>query len=186
MRRPSLLSVFASLSLPLSFALSFASLLASAGCGATRPAPQVVEPAPQASASSSASAAPEPSSTAAPSAAASSSASTSVDAGPTCALTNGASWEGCEGKTVRVAGRVPKMIMQHPVVTGGPSAKGGVQDYMDVDGGGQIILVVDAPVACKGAMTATGVLRSVRGRGAPGTKESYEGWYLASARVTCR
>jgi hypothetical protein len=91
-------------------------------------------------------------------------------------------WPTCEGKRVQVDGRNPEMIHQHPM-SNGPYTE---QGYLDVEGGGQIVIVSREAVSCKRAMRVVGTLRGIRGSGAPGTKESYRGWVIEDATVTCR
>lgn len=91
-------------------------------------------------------------------------------------------WSTCEGKRVQVDGRNPEMVHQHPMMSGPDDEQG----YLDVDGGGQIVIVSKEPVRCKGAMRVVGTLRGIQGNGAPGTKESYQGWWIGDATVTCR
>jgi hypothetical protein len=91
-------------------------------------------------------------------------------------------WSTCEGKRVQVDGRNPEMIHQHPM-SNGPYTE---QGYLDVEGGGQIVIVSREAVSCERAMRVVGTLRGIRGSGAPGTKESYRGWVIEDATVTCR
>jgi hypothetical protein len=60
------------------------------------------------------------------------------------------------------------------------------QGDLDVEGGGQIVLITREVVTCKGAMRVVGTLRATDLGGAPGTKESYQGWVIEDAEVTCR
>lgn len=91
-------------------------------------------------------------------------------------------WATCEGKRVQVDGRNPEMVNQHPMMNGPDTEQG----YLDVEGGGQIVIVSSEPVSCKGAMRVVGTLRGIDLGGAPGTKESYQGWMIEGATVTCR
>jgi hypothetical protein len=91
-------------------------------------------------------------------------------------------WPTCEGKRVQVDGRNPEMVHQHPMMNGPDTEQG----YLDVDGGAQIVLVTREVVTCKGAMRVVGTLRATDLGGAPGTKESYQGWVIEDAEVTCR
>jgi hypothetical protein len=90
-------------------------------------------------------------------------------------------WSTCEGKRVQVDGRNPEMVNQHPMVNGPETEQG----YLDVDGGGQVVIVSSEAVSCQGAMRVVGTLRDIGLGGAPGTKESYEGWAIEDATVTC-
>jgi hypothetical protein len=91
-------------------------------------------------------------------------------------------WTTCEGKRVQVDGRNPEMVGQHPMMNGPDTEQG----YLDVEGGGQIVIVSSEPVTCKGAMRVVGTLRGNDLGGEPGTKESYQGWVIEGATVTCR
>jgi hypothetical protein len=106
-----------------------------------------------------------------------------------CTPASYSEWSTCEGKRVRVNGRNAQMVMQHPIVAAppglSPDNRNTHQGYMDVDDGGQVIVVTSEPFDCPGKMTVVGVLDGVRGNGPPGTKESYSGWSLTDAEVTC-
>lgn len=91
-------------------------------------------------------------------------------------------WATCEGKRVQVDGRNPEMVNQHPMVNGPDTEQG----YLDVEGGGQIVIVSREAVSCEGAMRVVGTLRGIGLGGAPGTKDSYEGWAIEDATVTCQ
>jgi hypothetical protein len=91
-------------------------------------------------------------------------------------------WPTCEGKRVQVDGRNPEMVSQHPMMNGPETEQG----YLDVEGGGQIVLITREVVTCKGAMRVVGTLRGTDMGGEPGTKDSYQGWMIEDAEVTCR
>lgn len=96
-------------------------------------------------------------------------------------------WGACDGKRVRMEGRAPQMVMQHPMIGGGPPGVETVhQSYLEIEGGSQIIVLTKAPNACDGAMVVTGTLRSIDLGGEPGTKDSYKGWQVADATIECR
>jgi hypothetical protein len=98
-----------------------------------------------------------------------------------CVLVEG-EWAACEGKMVQIDGTNADMVQQHPMVNGPDTEQG----YLDVEGGGQIIIVSQKSVDCSGAMRVVGTLRGVDGGGEPGTKQSYQGWMIEHARFTCR
>lgn len=102
-----------------------------------------------------------------------------------CPLGDG-EWKACDGKRVRLEGRAPMMVMQHPVVAMGPPGEPQHQDYLELANGAQIIVVSKKRVDCSGAMVVTGTLRSIDLGGEPGTKNSYRGWQVADAEVECR
>jgi hypothetical protein len=91
-------------------------------------------------------------------------------------------WPTCEGKRVQVDGRNPEMVYQHPMMNGPDTEQG----YLEVEGAGQIVLVTREPVTCKADMRVIGTLRAIDLGGEPGTKESYKGWVIEDAEVTCR
>lgn len=91
-------------------------------------------------------------------------------------------WSTCEGQRVQVDGRNPEMVHQHPMMNGPETEQG----YLDVEGGRQVVIVSSEPVSCKGAMRVVGTLRGIDLGGEPGTKESYAGWVIEDATVTCR
>lgn len=98
----------------------------------------------------------------------------------------GASLETCDGKRVRLEGKKPMMVMQHPMMNAGPPGMERHQSYLEVDGGAQIIVISEAVNACEGAMAVTGTLRSIDMGGPEGTKDSYKGWQVTGAAVECR
>lgn len=96
-------------------------------------------------------------------------------------------WEPCDGKRVRIEGRAPQMVMQHPLLAGGPPGVETVhQSYLEVESGAQFIVLSEAKNTCEGAMVVTGTLGSIDLGGAPGTKDSYQGWKVADATIECR
>lgn len=113
--------------------------------------------------------------------------STAPDPG-TCPLGAYATWGACEGQRVRVEGRRAQIVHQHPLLTGpsGPGKPALHQDYLDVPGATQIILLTRDPVTCADAMTVVGTLRAVSAGGPPGTKGSYGGYAIEDAHVACR
>lgn len=97
----------------------------------------------------------------------------------------GDDWSSCVDKRVQIDGTAPEFVMQHPMMTMGGDDEW-KQDYMDVgEGGRQIIVLTREPGKCKGAMRVVGTLGGIEGRGEPGTKESYAGWVVRQAEVTC-
>lgn len=93
----------------------------------------------------------------------------------------------CADKFVRVQGKKPAMIHQHPVLTGmsAPGAPRPQQDYLELPNGTQIIVLSNNPPSCSGPMRVTGTLRRIDMGGEPGTKESYKGWSIEQAEVVC-
>jgi hypothetical protein len=85
---------------------------------------------------------------------------------------------------VRLLGKRARLVAQHPLIV--PPGSEQLQEYVDVKDGPQVIVLVAAPIACTDELSVTGTLRGVRNGGAPGTKDSYEGWSLDGARVECR
>ena len=104
-----------------------------------------------------------------------------------CPTSDYSKWNECEGKEVKLEGHKPKMIMQHPMV-GGFSLEGEppIQGYMDINDGTQIVLLTKTRITCEGEMTAIGKLVGIDLGGPKGTKQSYSGWYLDNAKVTCK
>jgi hypothetical protein len=93
-------------------------------------------------------------------------------------------WAACVGKRVQIDGKAPEFVQQHPMMTG-PFDDGWKQDYMDVSEAMQIIVLTKEPGKCKGAMRVVGTLEGIDLGGEPGTKESYGGWVVREAEVTC-
>jgi hypothetical protein len=98
-----------------------------------------------------------------------------------CVLVEG-EWAACEGKLVQIDGTNAEMVQQHPMVNGPDTEQG----YLDVEGGGQIIIVSQRAVDCDGPMRVVGTLRGVDLGGEPNTKSSYQGWMIEFARFTCQ
>lgn len=97
-----------------------------------------------------------------------------------CAIGPVAEWSACDGQRVRLRGRESEQVMQHPVM--GPDHQG----YMDVEDT-QLIVLTKAPFSCPEAMTAVGTLRGIDVDPDPDAqgKNSYSGWMLEDAEVTC-
>lgn len=106
-----------------------------------------------------------------------------------CKLENDDAWSACVGKMVEVRGENPKIVAQHPMVA--PMAAPGSdapqihQSYLDVAGGRQIIVTSRQSDDCKGAKRVKGSLRAIDLGGPAGTKESYRGWSIDNATITC-
>lgn len=96
----------------------------------------------------------------------------------------GDDWAACVGKRVQIDGKAPEFVQQHPMMTG-PFDDGWKQDYMDVSEAMQIIVITKEPGKCKGAMRVVGMLEGIDLGGEPGTKQSYGGWVVREAEVTC-
>jgi hypothetical protein len=106
-----------------------------------------------------------------------------------CALGPIAEWSACDGQRVRMRGRVAEHVMQHPIVATpeevAPDGRNTHQGYMDAEGV-QLIVVTAVPIACADAMSVVGTLRGISlGDGSGRSKESYGGWSLVDAEVTC-
>lgn len=93
-------------------------------------------------------------------------------------------WSSCVGQRVQIDGNAPEFVQQHPMMT--MPDDDWKQDYMDVgDGGRQIIVLTREPGKCKGAMRVVGMLDGIDLGGEPGTKQSYGGWVVREAEVSC-
>jgi hypothetical protein len=104
----------------------------------------------------------------------------------TCTIGAPDTWASCEGQVVRMEGTTPKMVHNHPLMAGGPPGTTSlVQEYMDVEGGAQVVVITSQAVDCTGKMVATGTLHSVDLGGAEGTPDSYKGWRIDGATVSC-
>ncbi|MFV8752256.1 hypothetical protein ACNOYE_17040 [Nannocystaceae bacterium ST9] len=99
-----------------------------------------------------------------------------------CTLGPRGSWAACEGQRVLMKGRDPEAVSQHPMLDGGPDELH--QSYLDYEGV-EVIVLSKTEVSCPGEMQVIGTLRGITGGGAPGTKESYVGWSLEQAEITC-
>ena len=98
-----------------------------------------------------------------------------------CDGQNPGAWGSCEGQAVTSTGSRPQMEMQTPMVNG-PDEH---QTIVEIGGAQVIVLSKDAPT-CTGAMAISGTVHKVALGGAPGTPESYEGWSLTGATITCQ
>lgn len=100
----------------------------------------------------------------------------------------GDDWMACDGKMVKVSGTRPRMVSQHPSMAGpigpGPDAPETHESYLDVDDL-QIIIVSAEKNTCGEKMTVAGRLERIDLGGEPGTKNSYAGWQITDAEVTC-
>ncbi len=97
-----------------------------------------------------------------------------------------ASWKACDGRRTTLAATMtpPGRVTNHPMLTG-PAGMPGArshQDYVDV-GDTQVIVLSAKPLACKGALTVTGTLRSIE---MPKGPHTYRGWSIDADAVTCR
>jgi hypothetical protein len=107
-----------------------------------------------------------------------------------CSLAAPSEWSTCDGQRVRIQGRAPTMVMQHPMRNQpeglSPDGRNTHQGYMDTDRA-QMIILTKAPFNCSGEMTVVGTLREIKASGDPGVKgkDSYGGWSLEDAEVTC-
>ncbi len=107
-----------------------------------------------------------------------------------CDLASVEDWSACVDRPSILTGRLAVQVSQHPVIAApfGPDGEGPGQQqvYVDVEGKGQIIVVTASdPVQCEGQVSVRGVLQSVDLGGEEGTKESYKGWSVQGATITC-
>lgn len=106
-----------------------------------------------------------------------------------CPLSNADAWNGCVGKLVEVRGQTPKMVAQHPMMAPLSPPGGDLptihQSYLETAEGGQIIVLSREQNKCTGAMRVKGTLRAIDMGGPPKTKQSYKGWSIEDATITC-
>jgi hypothetical protein len=105
-----------------------------------------------------------------------------------CALGKSDTWSSCIGKRVEVRGKEPQMVYQHPMIA--PMALPGTapvmqQSYLETAEGSQIIILSKDADKCAGAKRVTGSLREINLGGPSGTKQSYRGWAIEDAKITC-
>ena len=114
----------------------------------------------------------------------------SAAADPSLCASAGEDWQGCDGQRVEIRGRAAEMVMQHPMVNQpeglSPDNRNTQQGYMDTDSA-QLIVLTAEPFACTGEMTVVGVLRGIDLDPNPDAegKNSYGGWSITDAEVTC-
>jgi hypothetical protein len=107
-----------------------------------------------------------------------------------CALGPVAEWSACDGQRVHLRGRAAEQVMQHPVVAVpidvSPDGSNSHQGYMDAEGV-QLIVLTKTPFDCRGAISVVGTLRGLDLGGDADTrgKNSYSGWMVENAEVTC-
>lgn len=106
-----------------------------------------------------------------------------------CPMDKPDTWKACVGKMVEVRGQEPKMVYQHPMIapmtlpgSGAPTVQ---QSYLEIAGGSQIIVLSKTGDKCTGAKRVKGSLREINLGGPSGTKESYSGWAIENATITC-
>jgi hypothetical protein len=80
------------------------------------------------------------------------------------------------------------MVSQHPLIApmsqpGGPPAM--QQTYIEVGEGSQIIVLSKEADKCTGTKRVVGTLREINMGGPEGTKQSYRGWSINDATITC-
>ena len=97
-----------------------------------------------------------------------------------CALGPLGEWAACDGQRVQLRGTMSEHVSQHPMLSGPDEEQG----YVDAEGT-QLIVLTKTPIACDGAVSVVGTLRGIDLGGEPGTKNSYGGWAIESATVTC-
>lgn len=104
-----------------------------------------------------------------------------------CVLGKSGTWATCIGKLVEMRGKDPQLVMQHPMLGGGPPGAVTMQQtYLETAEGNQIIILSKTAPKCPGAQKRVkGTLRDVNLGGPEGTKESYRGWSIHDATITC-
>ena len=129
---------------------------------------------------------PLPTSTAVATAAASSAATSAPTSADSC-VPAGTDLSPCVGKLTTLVGVKPQFEHQHPLAAApfpDASGKKWTDEVFDV-GGRQIVVVVEKRSSCPGKVEITGSLRAVSGGGAPGTKDSYQGFVVDRATLRC-
>lgn len=122
-----------------------------------------------------------------PAAATGEAATTAASNSTPCALKADA-WADCIGQSVDIGGRYPITLAQHPLLA--PPAMSGsppvTQTYLETADGRQIIvLTADRIPECPAAMRVRGTLQAVDLGGPDGTPQSYRGWAVHGASVSC-
>ncbi|MEM7020768.1 MAG: hypothetical protein AAF512_25930 [Pseudomonadota bacterium] len=102
------------------------------------------------------------------------------------------SWLACAGAKVSFKGELtaPERITQHPVLAPppGPLIAGEYnhQTYLDVGRDTQVILLTEERIRCTHTMQTSGYLLHIAQGGAPGTKNSYQGWAVRVLDYECK
>lgn len=106
---------------------------------------------------------------------------------PNCELRQSADWRLCIDQQVEIRGRIPAVVLQHPMIAA-PGLDGGaaeVQSYVETADGTQVILLSVNENTCAGTLIASGTLQAIRMEGSDGSKLSYQGWALRGAAIRC-
>lgn len=98
-------------------------------------------------------------------------------------------WQQCDGQLITMLGKVPRIVMQHPMLAfdlelPGSNSSRTMQSYMDV-GDHQIILLTKTEMTCQGELQVKGSLEQIDLGGKKGTKESYQGWAVHVDKFMC-
>ena len=93
-------------------------------------------------------------------------------------------WSVCLEKEVSLSAKRPPMLYQHPLISS-PTGVDSVQNYIEVEER-QIIALSEEQNVCSEVFVAQGVLKKISLGGAPGTKGSYENYYLSQTRFLCK
>jgi hypothetical protein len=103
-----------------------------------------------------------------------------------CALGAPPQWAQCVGAPVAFEGQLSRVVTNHPMLAPAldPATRQG-QTYVDAADGTQLIIIADRAEPCRGTVWVTGTLERVDLGGAAGTPESYQGWAVRAATVTC-
>ena len=93
-------------------------------------------------------------------------------------------WSVCLEKEVSLSAKLPPMLYQHPLISS-PTGVDSVQSYIEVEER-QIIVLSEEKNICSGVFIAQGTLKKISLGGEPGTRGSYENYYLSQTRFLCQ
>ncbi|MCK5215548.1 MAG: hypothetical protein KAR05_09370 [Candidatus Omnitrophica bacterium] len=104
---------------------------------------------------------------------------------------NWAAWEKCEGKLVKITGKIAGLALQHPVgmhdtldfKTG--EVKGKYETRIDT-GGSQIVITSDQKTECSGDITVEGIVDIVDLGGEEGSKSGYKNVWIRVQSYKCK
>ncbi|GBC59725.1 hypothetical protein DENIS_0666 [Desulfonema ishimotonii] len=103
----------------------------------------------------------------------------------------GAAWKKCEGKLVKITGKISNFALQHPTGmhdTFDPEAKEAkrkYETYIDT-GTSQIVITSDEKIECSGDIEVEGIVDIVDLGGEEGTKTSYKNVWIQVQSYRCK
>ena len=104
---------------------------------------------------------------------------------------NWAAWEKCDGKLVKITGKIADFALQHPVGTHDTfdpktkEVKRKYETYIDT-GDSQIVITSDQKIECSGDIEIKGIVDIIDLGGEEGTKSSYKNVRIRVQSYKCK